>query len=64
MATTEAQKRAKAKREAAKVTGKVVKLYPGNEGLLAHLEKQPRNIDVFDFSLSEEDMAPYDRKGG
>lgn len=37
MATTEAQKRAKAKYKAAKV----MKFYPGNEDLLAHLEKQP-----------------------
>ena len=45
MATTEAQKRAKAKYEAAKVTRKVVKFYPGSEDLLAHLEKQPSQND-------------------
>ena len=41
MATAEAQKRARAKYEAAKITHKVVKFYPGSEDLLAHLEKQP-----------------------
>ena len=36
MATTEAQKRAKAKYEAAKVMRKVVKFYPGNEDRKRH----------------------------
>ena len=50
MATTEAQKRAKAKYEAAKVTRKVVKFYPGSEDLLAHLEKQPsQNACILDL---------------
>ena len=56
MATTEAQKRAKKKYETAKVTRKVVKFYPGNEDLLAHLEKQPSQ-NAYILELIRRDMC-------
>ena len=40
----------------AKVTCKVVKFYPGNEDLLAHLEKQPSQ-NVYILELMRCDMC-------
>lgn len=55
MATTKAQKAAKAKWDKANITQRQIKFYPSNAGELAHYDAQP-NKNAYILGLIRADM--------